>query len=311
MNLVFCFDERFAPGFVSAVVSLCANNPGHHLLFALHDGLSEGNKKKIQKRIAKYDCELRYINIGKGYFEREPYKSMPRYQKLSMARLLIHKYLPNSMDRVLYLDVDMTINGSIEEFYKTDFDNNALVTIGVRRDGADGGPFWDQEAGVYDVTRIPLKPQALYFNAGVLLINLSVFRRLHPTDYDHFVIDHLGELCLADQDILNLFFENDSIKIVDRRMNCTIPNNMRLRRGEYKWIKKEVKILHYVVAKKPWMYTKYTNPLFKIYMHYYRLEAGTFSWLYRYGVWYALKPLHFFGHCWRKGISIILSLVGA
>ena len=304
MDVVFAFNEQFIPGFISTARSLCLSNPGNHRFFLLHDGINENAIARIRRIMLRCNCTLFFVDIGQGFFEKEPYVGLPRYQRLSMARLLIHKYLPVDVERVLYLDVDLTINGSLQNFYETDFEDKALAAIAIRRDGRDGGPYRDQEAGVYNLIRIPLKESSLYFNAGVLLINVHVFRALSLSDYDAFVMRFKENLELADQDILNLMFEENVLRIVDRRLNCTIPNNMRLRQGEYEWIKKEVLILHYVVATKPWMYTKYTNRVFHIYMRYERKGGFLLSWFARYLVWYFLKPFHFLGHCRRKAFSV-------
>lgn len=310
MNVLFAINETFVPGFMSTAFSLCFTNPGKHRLFVMHDGLSEKSISRIRKKLCQFGCEINLVDIGEGAFGDELFRSLPRYYSQSINRLLPQLAVPDDVHRLLYLDSDLTINGSLQEFYDTDLKDNFLAAPSVRRDGQDGGPYWDQEAGVYDLLKIPLKPETTYFNSGVLLLDVDKFRKVDAEFYARIVRKHRNNIAFADQDILNLAYEGKTLNIIDRRLNCTIPNNMRLRKGELKWVRNEVKVLHYVVAKKPWMYTKYTNPLFKVYMHYYRYEAGLASWLFRYIVWYVLKPFHFLAHCWRKGFSILKSFFG-
>jgi Lipopolysaccharide biosynthesis proteins, LPS:glycosyltransferases len=305
MNLLFAINEAFVPGFVTTLFSFCVNNPGQHTAYVMHDGLSSKALKRIQKDTHSLHVDLIFKNIGKGAFSSDLYTSLPRYYSQSINRLLPQLIVPDSVHRLLYLDSDLLIQGDVSAFYNLDFGSNFLAAPSVRRDGQDGGPYWDQEAGVYKMIRIPLDPDSLYFNSGVLLMNVDAFRTLKIDSYDSIVKEHRSEIVFADQDILNLMFEHRALRVVDRRLNCTIPDNMRLRKGEYSWIKNEVLILHFVIARKPWMPARYQNRLFRLYMKYYQKEGHPFSYLARYGVWYAMKPLHFLAHCWRKGLSLL------
>lgn len=305
MNVLFAINENFVPGLISAVVSFCANNPGHHRIFIMHDGLSPRGEKKIRKTLGRFDCEIFLVDIGQGAFTSALYTSLPRYYSQSINRLLPQLAVKEDVDRLLYLDADLVVNGSLKDFYETPFGENFLVAPSLRRDGMDGGPYFDQEAGIYPSLKIELKPETLYFNSGVLLMNVAKFRTIGVSFYDPIVEANKGKIVFADQDILNLAYEGLTVNVVDRRLNCTVPDNMRLRKGEYRWIKDNVKVLHFVVARKPWMYFKYRNKVFHIYMRYYRLEGHPFAYVGRYVIWYLMKPIHFLAHCWRKGISIL------
>ncbi len=305
MNVLFAINESFVPGFISTAFSFCFNNPGKHRLFIMHDGISQKAKSLVHKRLDRFEPEINFVDIGVGAFGDDLFCSLPRYYSQSINRLLPHLAVPKDVHRLLYLDSDLTINGPLQNFYSIDLKGNFLAAPSVRRDGQDGGPYWDQEAGVYDLLKIPLKPETTYFNSGVLLMDVDKFRTVTVDFYRGIVKRYKEQIVFADQDILNLAYEGRVLNIIDRRLNCTIPNNMQLRKGELKWVCREVKILHYVVAVKPWMYKKYTNPLFRVYMKYYKREAGFIPWLGMYIVWYALKPFHFLAHCWRKGVSIL------
>jgi len=305
MNVLFAINEAFVPGLITAAVSFCANNPGHHRFYVMHDGLGEKAEKKIKGTLSRFDCEVFLVDIGEGEFSSELYTSLPRYYSQSINRLLPQLAVDRDVDRLLYLDADLVVNGSLKEFYETDFGEAFLAAPSIRRDGQDGGPYSDQEVGVYELLKIELKPSNLYFNSGVLLMNLTKFRSIGVSFYDGIVKANQGRIVFADQDILNLAFEGKVVNVVDRRLNCTIPDNMRLRHGEYRWIRDNVKVLHFVVARKPWMPMKYRNRVFRIYMRYFKLEGHPLAYILRYAIWYLMKPIHFLAHCWRKGLPIL------
>jgi lipopolysaccharide biosynthesis glycosyltransferase len=300
MNVLFAINEAFIPGFLTAVFSLCANNPGFHDIYLMHDGISERKQLEISKSFRKLDCKIHFVNLGAGAFSSSVYSSLPRYYSQSINRLLPQQAVPNSVHRLLYLDADVVVNGNLQDFYNTDFSGNFLVAPSIRRDGQDGGPYWDSETMVYQSIKIPLKPETLYFNSGVLLMNLDKFRTIGEDFYRPIVENHKEQIVFADQDILNLAFEGKALRVVDRRLNCTVAENVRKRKGEYRWVKNNVLVLHFVVNPKPWHAFKYRPAYFKIYMSYYRLENKVFSYLFRYSAWISAKPVHFITHVFRK-----------
>ena len=36
MNVLFAINDKFVPGFLTAAVSFCVNNPGKHSIFVMH-----------------------------------------------------------------------------------------------------------------------------------------------------------------------------------------------------------------------------------------------------------------------------------
>jgi Lipopolysaccharide biosynthesis proteins, LPS:glycosyltransferases len=305
MNVLFSINDCFVEGFLATAVSFCIHNSGHHDFYVTNDGLLPKNQKKILKILSRQNVTVFFVEQPSSHFGSPLYSSLPRYSPLSLNRLLPQLALPETVHRALYLDSDLIINGPLNTFYDTPLTGFFLAAVCVRRDGQDGGPYWDQEANVYNDLRVALKPGNDYFNAGVLLLNLDKFREIDESHYDKIVLEQHNNITLLDQDILNLAFEDEMVHLCDRRLNCTIPENMRLRRGEYHWIKKEAVVIHYVVKKKPWMPFRYRNPLFKIFMHYFWFEKRPFSFFTRYTVWFFMKPFHFLAHCWRKGMSLL------
>ncbi|OPZ24674.1 MAG: General stress protein A [bacterium ADurb.BinA186] len=305
MNLLFAINEAFVPGLITALTSFCFHNPGHHVAYIMHDGLSAKAFSSIAKDTKHFDVELVYKNIGQGAFTSSFYTSLPRYYSQSINRLLPQLIVPDSVHRLLYLDADLIVRGSLSSFYSAELASSFLAAPSVRRDGEDGGPYWDQEAGAYQMIQIPLKPETLYFNSGVLLLNVDAFRTISIRTYDEIVKKYQKQIVFADQDILNLAFEGKTLNVVDRRLNCTIPDNMRLRKGEYRWIRDNVLVLHFVIGRKPWMPKRYQNRLFHLYMNAYKRTGHPFRYIGRYCVWYLMKPWHFIAHCWRKGISLV------
>jgi UDP-glucose:(galactosyl)LPS alpha-1,2-glucosyltransferase len=306
MNFLFATNDAFVPGLITELYSIAKNNPGPHRAYVMYEALSARSTKQIEKACKANDFQLKFSPIVNNPFGGAEFSSLPRYYSQSINRLLPQNFVDSDVHKILYLDTDIVVNGNLSSFYDLDISDKALAAVSIRQDGQDGGPYDDYERGVYDLLKIKLPSGVNYFNSGVLLMNVDYFRGITIDFYRNVLKEIKDQIVFCDQDILNAAFKTNALRYVDRRCNCTFANNARLRKGEYQWVKKNVKVLHFVVAKKPWQYGKYTNRLFHIYMHYYRLQNKPFSYLWKYDVWYCLKPFHFLAHCWRKGWSILL-----
>lgn len=96
--------------------------------------------------------------------------------------------------KILYLDTDTIVNGSLQELWKQPLDGIALV--GTIDQGAL--KLWGDYTKTLVYGGIPG-----YLNAGILLMNLELIRRL---DLDHAALKLLNETAynFADQDVLNI-----------------------------------------------------------------------------------------------------------
>jgi lipopolysaccharide biosynthesis glycosyltransferase len=115
----------------------------------------------------------------------------PTWAKVDM--LMHPSLLP--VDRILYLDADVLVRRDLKDIWRTDMRGKA---IGVVRD--IGFPMG--HPGLPEVNR-----DRFYFNAGVLLVNLSLIRQQLPKLRNAFAT--LKETEHKDQDFLNAFFCND------------------------------------------------------------------------------------------------------
>ncbi len=126
--------------------------------------------------------------------------------KITYARLFISDYFPN-LSRCLYLDTDLIVFSDVKELYYKDLGGN--IAGGIR----DGAILYDTDSAEMHMTRfkdkLGLRNPRMYFNAGVILIDLEAWRnhqigqravQIGAEMYD--VLD-----CL-DQDILNIVLED-------------------------------------------------------------------------------------------------------
>ena len=81
-------------------------------------------------------------------------------------RLFAARYLPTEIDRVLYLDPDIVVNGNLQELYDTPLNGYLFAAATHVR----------EIMRKINVLRLGMHEDGTYINSGVLLMNLKLLR---------------------------------------------------------------------------------------------------------------------------------------
>lgn len=232
--------------------------------WCLHNALEETHKKEIQDIADRYNQKVEFIFVDVHIFDKLPSsKSWPRNVYFD---LLAHQFLPESVHRVLHLDIDVAVNGSIKEFYNLPFDGNFLIASKDVYD-ARHEPINEFESFTYEnVISENRLLQGVLFNPGAVLFNLDKFRE-EKIDIDFYNKKMFGkQLMFADQSVLNYCFYNKVKFLKTCKYNYRIAFSMadldESRDNFYyntylhfKFCSIEPRIIHYCGYKgfKPWM----------------------------------------------------------
>lgn len=127
-------------------------------------------------------------------------KSLPMWRRdyvspATYLRIFMPELLPASVNKVLFLDCDTLIMGSINDLWNIDLDTNNLMIAAVE----DRPPYDREKPQVlnYDVTYS-------YYNAGVALINLKAMRDNNFSNNAALFIENYRDVIRHhDQDIMN------------------------------------------------------------------------------------------------------------
>jgi len=248
MNIPICFcsDNNYAQHLAVALVSVLKNSgkTDEFSFFVLDAGITDENKNKISELKKIKDFQIEYINIDMSLFKTFPDNST-YISAASYARLLVSSLLKNT-DKVIYLDCDLVVCGSLRELFNENIDDYHL-------------------AGVEDIyyyhSRRALKrdTESFYANSGVMLINLDKWRRDNIEEKLLAVPETAAmELMHRDQDIINIVL-NKTTKPLNLKWNVMdcffrVANHMEIHP-----LKKDIKtawrfpsIIHYTGLIKPW-----------------------------------------------------------
>ena len=193
MNILYTLNDKFVPQVAAGICSVCENNKeiDNITFYLISKEISEENKQKLIDFGKSYNRDVIIKELGdiKQYFDFE--FDTTGWNSIVLARLILDKFLPDTVDKVLYLDGDTIVRESLKELYDANIEDYVLA--------ASIEPTVDYERKKdLGLEKYP------YYNAGVLLINLKKWReeKVGKAILD-FYKENDGKLFANDQDAIN------------------------------------------------------------------------------------------------------------
>lgn len=269
MNIAFSTDNNYLQYCLIAICSICENNKGEELNFyILNKSLSDSNKCLLNDFIKKYEkVSVQYLQVQESDIKDLPigrsdqinkYVSIETYFRLFLANLL-----PESVEKIIYLDCDIIVRKSLLDLWNVDLTGKAIAGI--------------TDSSTYKVStynRLRYNPKIGYFNGGVLVLNLKYWRENNCfNEFMDFIKNYPERIVWHDQDVLNYVLRNNKIhlsfefNLQDELLNPEEETTMLYTDFEemYKAGKDPV-IIHYSSRRKPWFVecdSPYKNEYFK------------------------------------------------
>lgn len=207
--LVMATDDNFAKHLCVAVCSILKNlsSDVNLHLYILHENLSNSNKQHINTLRKISNFRIDFICVGLGKIAKLRAFSSPYISQISNARLMIPSLLPN-INKCIYLDSDVIVRHDIKELWNIDIGDNFFAAV-------------EDSISQYRKKRLKIPEQFIYFNSGVLLMNLKKMREKRVESIiKEFIDQEYRNLSLGDQDVLNALFYN-KCKILPLKWNMT------------------------------------------------------------------------------------------
>ena len=235
---------------------------GKIIFWCLHTELTEEKINEIKCFAASYGQEAHCIFVDENIFKDLP--SSGGWPKNVYSILLAHQFLPSHVHRVISLDLDIIVNGSLRDFFHLDFGDNYLIASREWQDARLEPAEEFKEFTYLESANERDLLAGLVFNTGSMLVNLDKFRA-DKIDINFYVSRlHDKKLKLADQSSLNYCFYRN-VKFLttckyNYRIASSIPDyynaNVRHKKGldAYVFYPIEAKIIHYCgyTGIKPW-----------------------------------------------------------
>jgi len=263
MYVVYHSSDAFANVTGVSITSLFENNKDMHSIHVLYidHGVKEDNKQKLISIATKYNRSIEFVPVPNWSKRLKiDLKSCKRnWLGFGYNRLFLTELVPKDVNRVLYLDSDTIIGGSLQALWDTDLEGYYMA-------GVD-----DCLSAKYRKI-VGLTKNGVYVNAGMLLINVQQWRE------DEVIKRFISKLIASngfnifnEQSLINSEFEG-KIKVLPQEYNVNTlvatfeyKELLRLRQPyqfsykpvEFYAAKKQPLLIHYTgnfyIKRRPWI----------------------------------------------------------
>lgn len=247
INIATALNKKYVPYTAVMLSSLCTNNKESVRAFLLHSELEQTDIKLLQTILQQFDIEIVFLKIDSNLFDAR-ILTTDLWSIEAYYRLLLLDILPEGIERLLYLDVDIIVNGSLEEFYRLDFKENEIIATEDACGFQSVEDYSDKQKEMF----APMFALGYrYFNSGVMLLNIAQMRKKYSF---HTYLDAIEEwnfqMTAPDQDILN-YVHWQRVVYVDPLRYDLFSHRAHHMKMTYEQVKNEAVIVHYT-AEKPW-----------------------------------------------------------
>jgi lipopolysaccharide biosynthesis glycosyltransferase len=234
-------DDSFARHLLVALTSAKLNcGEGDFLDIHIIDGnISAASKQRLAELEEPEVLRIGFIEVidPDTYADFHLSEDIPHITTATFYRYMLPSALP-ALDKVLYLDCDIVVKGSLARLYETDVSQYYFA-------GSDD--LLEEE----NTVRLDLEQ---YCNAGVLLINL---KRWREEDIERKLVEYTlargDQLVYGDQDVLNTVLQSGIFKL-QRRYNAQVGSYAICESRGFNAIgRTDAVILHFIGKDKPWV----------------------------------------------------------
>ncbi len=267
MNIATALNRKYLEYTCVMLTSLCENQKEHVDAYLLHSDLTDADFEIMRQSLRCYGIDLIPLKVEREKFgNRLPHNDMWTLE--TYFRLMLLDMLPAEVDRLLYLDVDLIINKSLDDLYHTDFEN-AVICAAMDSNGirVSEETFSPKQCEMF---RTAFAHGHRYFNAGVMLMNISELRKEYDFDvYMDLIREWNYEMTAPDQDILN-YAHWGKVKYIRWEVYdlfARIAHNHEVSVSE---VQESTAIIHYA-GSKPWSGDNVHYPIEQIWWDYAKL----------------------------------------
>lgn len=263
MNILTAINRKYMPYFAAMIRSFAQHNEGEHTVYIATKEVTSEDIEGYQKE-GKLPLHIHFVPVAFRDEILKGAKTEARWPTEIYYRIFAADFLPETVDRILYLDSDMIINGDLSSLYHRDFNGNLFV--------ATSNVYSKVLKWIIQVKN-GAKRDTVYANTGMLLMNIEALRK--EQDFDE-VLTYIRRkkwmLSLPDQDVISTLY-GDKIEIVENRIYNLSErairrhNRKNKEKIDEKWVDENAKIIHYLSRNKPWKenYRGILKPWYDIY----------------------------------------------
>ncbi len=252
MNILISVNENYLPYAKTMLHSLRLTNAAPVHVYLMYLQIEDATLQKFSAFLQE-ELEMHFtaVPVDESSFEGMP---VGRHYTIEIYNRLLAQYLlPPTVERILYLDVDVIIRGDLTAFYEQPMAEKIYLTACVD---------WNYQTEQIKMHQLSLGLSRAhrYFNTGVLLMDLGKLRADIASQQVFAATKMLSErVKYPDQDILNYMYE-ENVQYADEK----VYNFQAFELHPLAFSPRKNIILHYAGAQKPWNF-RFVNRYSKYY----------------------------------------------
>ena len=246
-HILVTLDRNYLKVLTVMLYSLSQSDPeGVYTVYVVNNTLTEEDFASLSALLPR--TELVNVRVPEDLLQNAPVSD--RYPTEMYYRLFAARYLPQQLERILYLDPDLVVLHSLRSLYQIDFDSKLF---------AAASHIESRTFRELNRRRLHLSEHAKYLNSGVMMMNLALLRKESPQTIIDYIQSHKATLLLPDQDVLNALYADRTVPLDPmvynlgekylRLKNLHLPPEEKL---TLDWVRSNTAIVHYYGRNKPW-----------------------------------------------------------
>lgn len=249
MNLLVTLNAGYLPQLEVMLFSLLRRHGGEEAtVYVAHSSLTPQQLEGVRQRLDCPYCTIVDTRVPDSLFEKAPITS--RYPREMYYRIFAGQLLPQSVERVLYLDPDLVVINSLDELWNLEMGDNLFAAATHIREPLQ----------TFNELRLGIRESGPYINSGVMMMNLPAMRRsIREEEVFAYIEKYKNLLMLPDQDVISALY-GQRIQTIDP-FRYNLSDRMftlgRLKGEDNReltmdWVEKNASIIHYCGRNKPW-----------------------------------------------------------
>ena len=246
-HILVTLDRNYLKVLSVMLYSLSQSDPeGVYTVYVVNNTLTDEDFASLSALLPR--TELVNVRVPEDLLQNAPVSD--RYPTEMYYRLFAARYLPQQLERILYLDPDLVVLHSLRSLYQIDFDSKLF---------AAASHIESRTFRELNRRRLHLSEHAKYLNSGVMMMNLALLRKESPQTIIDYIQSHKATLLLPDQDVLNALYADRTVPLDPlvynlgekylRLKNLHLPPQEKL---TLDWVRSNTAIVHYYGRNKPW-----------------------------------------------------------
>lgn len=261
IHIAMAFTDKnrlYSKNIGATITSILRNTKARCYIHLLCDEtLSNENYIKFNELVCQYGQKIKFYNINlddiSGLAKNE---ELNRVSKGALYRLMIPELV--DVEKIIYLDSDVIVNLDISTLWNIDIRNyilGAVLDIESTRKDKKFKKF-------YKSINVNLDK---YFNSGVIIFNLNKLRNFDLINKSIEFFSNRPDVPHLDQSALNYFFKDNDVKLLDRKYNIIVTDELMKINFKGKKIDNISGIYHFAGVGKPWngIYNEYDKLYWK------------------------------------------------